>query len=120
MFSEIKAFKMRVRTNDAGRFATSGPPQELDAKRLVYIYIYIYLFNLLISNMQTTGKGLSNSATDTGIYNNIRVPRFTGSMLCLSLPVYQVKLDWLPLPCIALIQPSQLSCLGSSVGTASA
>ena len=33
---------------------------------------------------------------------------------------YQVRLDWLPLPCIALIQPSQLSCLGSSVGTASA
>ena len=24
-------------------------------------------------------------------------------MLSLSLPVYQVRLDWLPLPCIALI-----------------
>ena len=41
-------------------------------------------------------------------------------MLSLSLPVYQVRLDWLPLPCIALIRPSQLSCLGSSVGRASA
>ena len=41
-------------------------------------------------------------------------------MLSLSLPVYQVRLDWLTLPCIALIQPSQLSCLGSSVGRASA
>ena len=29
--------------------------------------------------------------------------------------VYQVRLDLLPLPCIALIWPSQLSCLGSSV-----
>ena len=38
----------------------------------------------------------------------------------LSLPVYQVRLDWFPLPCIALIQPSQLSCIGSSVGTPSA
>ena len=34
--------------------------------------------------------------------------------------VYQVRLDWLPLPCIALIWSSQLSCLGSSVGRASA
>ena len=34
--------------------------------------------------------------------------------------VYQVRLDCLPLPCIALIRPSQLSCLGSSVGRASA
>ena len=42
------------------------------------------------------------------------------AMLSLSLPVYQVRLDWLPLPCIALIRPSQLSCLGSSVGRASA
>ena len=25
-------------------------------------------------------------------------------MLSLSLPVYQVRLDWLPLPCIALIR----------------
>ena len=33
---------------------------------------------------------------------------------CLCLPVYQVRLDWLPLPCIALIWPSQLSSLGSS------
>ena len=41
-------------------------------------------------------------------------------MLSLSLPVYQVRLDWLPLPCIALIRPSQLRCLGSSVGRASA
>ena len=41
-------------------------------------------------------------------------------MLSLSLPVYQVRLDWSPLPCIALIRPSQLSCLGSSVGRASA
>ena len=37
-------------------------------------------------------------------------------MLSKSLPVYQVRLDWLPLPYIALIRPSQLSCLGSSVG----
>ena len=41
-------------------------------------------------------------------------------MLSLSLLVYQVELDWLPLPCVALIQPSQLSCLGNSVGRASA
>ena len=40
-------------------------------------------------------------------------------MLSLSLLVYQVRLDWLPLPSIALIRPSQLSCLGSSVGRAS-
>ena len=40
-------------------------------------------------------------------------------MLSLSMPVYQVRLEWLPLPCIALIQPSQLSYLGSSVGRAS-
>ena len=38
----------------------------------------------------------------------------------LSLPVYQVRLDWLPLSCMALIRPCQLSCLGSSVGRASA
>ena len=37
-------------------------------------------------------------------------------MLSLNLPV---RLDWLPLPCIALIRPSQLSCLGNSVGRAS-
>ena len=41
-------------------------------------------------------------------------------MLSSSLPVYQVRLDWLPLPCIALIRPNQLSCLGSSVGRVSA
>ena len=40
-------------------------------------------------------------------------------MLSLSIPVYQVRY-WLPLPGIALIQPGQLSCLGSSVGRASA
>ena len=34
--------------------------------------------------------------------------------------VYQVRLDWLPLPCMALIRPSQLGCLGSSFGRASA
>ena len=45
---------------------------------------------------------------------------YTVYSLMLSLPVYQVRLDWLPLPCIALIRPSQLSCLGSSVGRASA
>ena len=32
---------------------------------------------------------------------------------------YQVRLVWLPLPCIALIRPSQLGCLSSSVGRAS-
>ena len=37
-----------------------------------------------------------------------------------TLLVYQVRLDWLPLPCITLIRPSQLGCLGSSVGRASA
>ena len=36
-------------------------------------------------------------------------------MLGLSLPVYQVRLDWLPLPCTALIRPSQLSCLGTCI-----
>ena len=40
--------------------------------------------------------------------------------LSLSLPVYQVRLDWLSSSCIALIQPSQLSCLCSSVGRATA
>ena len=39
-------------------------------------------------------------------------------MLSLSLPVYQVRLEWLRLPCIALIWPSQLICQGSSVGRA--
>ena len=39
-------------------------------------------------------------------------------MLSLSLLVYQVRLDWLLLPCIALIRPSQLSCLGNPVGRA--
>ena len=43
---------------------------------------------------------------------------FKENITCLS--VYQVRLYWLPLPCIALIRPSQLSCLGSSVGRASA
>ena len=41
-------------------------------------------------------------------------------MWSLSLHVYQVRLDWLPLPCIALVRPSQLSCLGSCVCRASA
>ena len=40
-------------------------------------------------------------------------------MSSLSLPVYQVRLDWLPLSCIALIWPNQLSCLSNSVGRAS-
>ena len=44
----------------------------------------------------------------------------TFSKLSVSLPVYQVRLDWLPLPCFALIRPNQLGCLGSSVGRASA
>ena len=44
----------------------------------------------------------------------------TFSKLSVSLPVYQVRLDWLPLPCIALIRLNQLGCLGSSVGRASA
>ena len=33
---------------------------------------------------------------------------------------FYLWLDWLPLPCIALIRPSQLSCLGNSVGRTSA
>ena len=37
----------------------------------------------------------------------------------LSLPVNQVRLDFLLLPCTALIRTSQLSCLGSSVHRAS-
>ena len=36
-----------------------------------------------------------------------------------TLSVYYIRLDWLPLPCITVIQPSQLSCLDSSVGRAS-
>ena len=32
------------------------------------------------------------------------------------LACYQVRLDLLSLPCIALIRPSQLSCLGSLSG----
>ena len=40
--------------------------------------------------------------------------------LSLSWPVYQVtRLEWLPLPCIALVPPYLLSCLGNSVGRAS-
>ena len=53
-------------------------------------------------------------------YVCVCVPMNSHLMLSLSLPVYQVRLDWLPLPCIALIQPSQLSCLGNSVGRVSA
>ena len=41
-------------------------------------------------------------------------------MLSLSLSVYQVRLKWLPLPCIVLIRPSQLGCLVSSLVRASA
>ena len=48
------------------------------------------------------------------------IPYSTCIMLSLSLPVFQVKLDWLPLLCNALVRPSQLSYLGSSVGRASA
>ena len=40
--------------------------------------------------------------------------------LDVELEFAYLRLDWLPLPCIALIRPSQLSCLGSSVGRASA
>ena len=54
-FSEIKVFKCFLcacAANDAGCEATGGPPQELVAKRLVYIYIYIYrksgIFHVLI------------------------------------------------------------------------
>ena len=36
-------------------------------------------------------------------------------MLSLSLLVFQVKLDWLPMPYMALIRPSQLSCLGGNL-----
>ena len=36
-------------------------------------------------------------------------------MMGLDLSIYQVRLDWLPLPCIALIRPSQLSWFCSSV-----
>ena len=41
MFSEIQVFKCFLcvcAANDTGRKATGGPPQELDAKQLVYIY----------------------------------------------------------------------------------
>ena len=34
------------------------------------------------------------------------IPRSHSLMLSGSLPVYQVRLDWLPLTCIALIQPN--------------
>ena len=40
VFSEIKVFKCFLCTcaaNDAGHKATGGPPQELDAKRLVLV-----------------------------------------------------------------------------------
>ena len=38
-------------------------------------------------------------------------------MLSWSLPIYQVRLDWLPLPCIyyCLDSAQPLSCLGSSM-----
>ena len=35
--------------------------------------------------------------------------------VCVCVCMYVVRLDQLTLPCIALIQPSQLSCLGNSV-----
>ena len=59
VFSEIseipvfKCFLCACAANDAGREMTGGPPQELDAKRLVYnipniyiLYLYIIMFNL--------------------------------------------------------------------------
>ena len=64
---------------------------------------------------------LNNDRQQSEIPNTITLVHMHGKLLfSLSLPVYQVRLDWLPLPCIALIRPSQLSCLGSSVGRASA
>ena len=41
-------------------------------------------------------------------------------ILSESLPIFHVRLDWLPLSCIALIWASQLSCIGSAIGRASA
>ena len=57
----------------------------------------------------------------THIYiHNVYTVHIYAHTCMLSLPVYQVSLDWLPLPCIALIQPSQLSCPGISVSRTSA
>ena len=61
----------------------------------------------------------NSSHLESGVIGGLIIPVHS-LMLSLSLPVYQVRLDWLPLPCIALIRPSQMSCLGSSVGRASA
>ena len=53
MFSEIQVFKCFLCTcvaNDAGHEANGSPPQELDAKQLVYIYMYVYThYNLKLS-----------------------------------------------------------------------
>ena len=51
MFSEIKVFKCFLcvcAANDAGRKATGGPPQELDAKRLVLYIIHLVYFSSTI------------------------------------------------------------------------
>ena len=61
------------------------------------------------------GLSISSSYMHSGLITSVH-----SLMLSWSLPVYQVRLDWLPLPCIASIRLSQLSCLGSSVGSASA
>ena len=37
---------------------------------------------------------------------NLELGVIGGLITPVRLPVYQVRLDWLPLPCIALIQPN--------------
>ena len=65
-------------------------------------------------------SGSSHVNTQQGVGCHWRINYLVHSMmLSLSWPVYQVRLDWLPSPCIALIHPSQLSCLGNSVSRAS-
>ena len=59
---------------------------------------------------EENGKREENGE-EKGVYVHHTCP----CVVNLSLLVYQVKLDWLPLHCIALIQPSQLSCLSSLV-----
>ena len=61
-------------------------------------------------------SGLKVRILELGIIGGLITPVHS-LILSYTLPVYQVRLDWLPLPCIAVIRPSQLSCLGSSVAS---
>ena len=72
------------------------------------------LHNINIDTYQFAGLLQRRDAQDSSFR---RVACAELEFACLS---GTCRLDWLPLPCIALIWPSQLSCLGSSVGRVSA